>query len=106
PPRTVLYRRHKARYRDEGHGHRVQIDGRTEMLEGWIDHDDRKPLDRWLHEQSWYAMIEARHLLETPKPQLNLQDRIRRRMVIAPWLVFFYTLLGKGLILDGWAGWY
>ena len=27
PPRTVLYRKDRARYREEGHGHRVQIAG-------------------------------------------------------------------------------
>jgi hypothetical protein len=26
--------------------------------------------------------------------------------VFAPFLVFFYTLLGKGLIFDGWPGWF
>ena len=26
--------------------------------------------------------------------------------VPAPFLVFFYTLFVKGLILDGWPGWY
>ncbi len=28
PPRTVLYRHEGARYRNEGHGHRVVVDGR------------------------------------------------------------------------------
>jgi hypothetical protein len=76
------------------------------MLAGWINHDDRKPLDRWLSEQNRYAAIEARHLLDTPKAQLNWPDRLRRKLVLAPALVFFYTLLAKGLILDGWPGWF
>ena len=33
-------------------------------------------------------------------------DKLRRKMVVAPFLVFFYTLLVKGLILDGWPGWF
>ena len=106
PPRTVLYRRDKARYHNEGHGHRVQIDGPTRMLVGWIDHDDRKPLDRWLGEQLKYSGKEACHLLETPTTQLNRADRLRRKIIFAPFAVFFYTLVFRGLILDGWPGWY
>jgi len=106
PPRVVLYRKDKAHYMNEGHGHRVQIDGPVGTLFGYIDHDDRKPIERWLQEQIRYARIEAEHLLTTPSRQLNLADRIRRKIILAPFLVFFYTLFGKGLILDGWAGFY
>jgi glycosyltransferase involved in cell wall biosynthesis len=106
PPRTVLYRKEKARYHNEGHGHRVQIDGPVNQLSGWIDHDDRKPLDRWFNEQLRYSAREAEHLLQTPLAELNRPDRIRRRIIFAPALVFFYTLFGKGLILDGWPGWH
>jgi len=105
PPRTVLYRRHLARYRDEGHGHRVQIDGLVEGLRGSIHHDDRKPFDRWLSEQNRYMVAEARHLLGESVASLTLQDRLRRWIFVAPPLVFLYTLFGKGLILDGWRGW-
>src|SRR5688572_30281874 len=54
PPRTVLYRRDRARYENEGHGHRVRINGLVEPLRGKIDHDDRKPLSRWLRSQDSY----------------------------------------------------
>ncbi|MCW5550908.1 MAG: glycosyltransferase family 2 protein [Verrucomicrobiae bacterium] len=106
PPRTVLYRRELARYHNEGHGHRVQIDGPVQALRARILHDDRKPLDRWLAEQNRYAVREAEHLLKTPVGELNGADRLRRKVVLAPWLVLLYTLFGKGLILDGWPGWY
>lgn len=106
PPRTVLYLKDKAHYANEGHGHRVHIEGPVRMLAGWIDHDDRKPLERWYGEQIKYAGQEARHLLDTDPARLNAADRIRRRILLAPGLVFFYTLLGKGLILDGWPGWF
>ncbi|MCW5553492.1 MAG: glycosyltransferase family 2 protein [Verrucomicrobiae bacterium] len=106
PPRTVLYRRDKASYRADGHGHRVQVDGPTRMLASVIDHDDRKPMDRWLHEQNRYAAIEARHLLANPRSALSFPDRLRCGMVFAPAAVFFYTLIVKGLILDGWPGWF
>jgi len=106
PARTVLYRRDNGKYQDDGHGHRVVVSGETRMLSGWIDHDDRKSLDRWLSEQNRYMVLEARKLLETPKENLNFADRLRRLIVPAPPLVFFYTLLVKGLILEGWSGWY
>jgi len=106
PPRTVLYRKEKAIYHDEGHGHRVQVNGPTRMLSAHILHDDRKPLERWFAEQIRYSAKEARHLVETPLAELNRADRIRRKIILAPALIFFYTLLGKGLILDGWPGWF
>ena len=105
PPRTVLYRKDRARYSDEGHSHRVEIDGPVLPLGGVIYHDDRKPLNRWFHEQNRYAELEAQHLL-TSNGNLNLPDRLRRSIVLAPGLVFLYTLFGKGLIFDGWRGWY
>jgi hypothetical protein len=33
-------------------------------------------------------------------------DRIRKKIVLAPLLVCFYTLFGQRLILDGWSGWF
>jgi hypothetical protein len=36
---------------------------------------------------------------------LRRSDRIRRAGWPAPILVFFYTLIWKGCILDGWPGW-
>ena len=106
PPRTVLYQRGKAHYRNDGHGHRVQVDGRVVMLSGRIDHDDRKPLSHWLWAQDRYALLEAAKLSEARSGELGMPDRIRRKIVLAPVLVFFYTLLGQGMILDGWPGWY
>lgn len=106
PPRTVLYRRERGRYHDEGHGHRAQINGSVLTLRSTILHDDRKPLDRWLGEQNRYMIREAAELLSTPVTELKFQDRLRRRIVFAPIVVFFYTLFAKGLILDGWPGWF
>jgi glycosyltransferase involved in cell wall biosynthesis len=106
PPRTVLYRRDKARYHNDGHGHRVQVDGKVIMLSERIDHDDRKPLAHWLWAQDRYAILEAAKLTAAKPDELGLPDRIRKKIVLAPALIFFYTLLAKGLILDGWPGWY
>jgi glycosyltransferase involved in cell wall biosynthesis len=106
PPRVVLYRKDKARYRNEGHGHRVDIDGEVLAFAGVIYHDDRKPLARWFDSQQRYAQVEARYLFETPTAKLTRSDRIRRLGWLAPIGVMFYTLLIKGCILDGWPGWY
>lgn len=105
PPRTVLYRRTQAVYRNEGHGHRVVINGRVAELRAPIFHDDRKPLQRWFASQQIYAQGEARHLLSTPTADLSGRDRIRRMAWPAPGLVFFYTLLAKRCLFDGWPGW-
>lgn len=106
PARTVLYRRQLAKYHDEGHGHRVTVDGRIEKLSGKIDHDDRKPFRRWIRSQEIYAKVEAQHLRSTPFWQLNVQDRLRRCIFFAAPAMFLYLLLARGLILDGWAGWF
>ncbi len=113
PLRTVLYRRRCANYRDEGHGHRVSINGKVEKLAGKIDHDDRKPFSRWLTEQKRYAKIEARHLLQIKKEEggrrkgeLTFPERLRLKIVFAAPAMFFYLLFIRGLILDGWSGWF
>jgi glycosyltransferase involved in cell wall biosynthesis len=106
PARTVLYRRAKGSYRNEGHGHRVFVHGSIQDLDGVIYHDDRKSLARWVSSQKRYANEEARYLLNSASSSLNTSGRIRRMAWPAPFLVFFYTLIAKGCILDGWAGWY
>ena len=104
PPRTILYRRDRARYENEGHGHRVEIDGKIAPLKEHLYHDDRKPLSRWIQSQERYAEIEAETLLSVSSAQLNGRDKIRKMLIIAPILVPLYCLLAKGLILDGKAG--
>ena len=74
PPRVVLYRRERAHYRDEGHGHRVQVEGRILPLRSVIYHDDRKPLDRWLREQDRYARLEAELLLKARDGSWKIED--------------------------------
>lgn len=105
PPRTILYRPTRARYRDEGHGHRVVVEGETRTLEGAICHDDRKPLSRWFSSQLKYVGQEVDYLLATPRVELSRSDRIRLMAWPAPILVFLGTLLWKRCILDGWPGW-
>jgi glycosyltransferase involved in cell wall biosynthesis len=106
PPRTMLYRRQKALYRNDGHAHRVDVEGETRLLRHYIYHDDRKSLSRWLWAQDRYMGQEVKKLLSTPEDELSLSDRIRKLKILAPIIIFFYCLILKGGILDGWAGWY
>lgn len=106
PPRTVLYRPECGRYRDEGHGHRLVLTGSCQMLASPIYHDDRKSLERWFGSQKRYAESEAAHLLSAPTAELSLIDRLRRRGWPAPALMVFYLLIVRGMLLDGWAGWF
>ncbi|MGB5962090.1 MAG: glycosyltransferase family 2 protein [Coleofasciculaceae cyanobacterium] len=106
PPRQVLFRKEKAIYIDDGHAHRLQINGQSAMLSSYIHHDDRKPLSRWLWAQDRYMIIEAKKLLETPDSKLSFGDRIRRQQILAPFVILFYCLILNKGILDGWAGWY
>jgi glycosyltransferase involved in cell wall biosynthesis len=103
PPRTSLYRRSRAKYIDDGHTQRVVIDGSVGTLNGYMYHDDRKPLDRWLNSQRRYADREALKL-STAKGRLRFTDRLRKARWIAPLIMPFYCLLGRGLLLDGRAG--
>lgn len=106
PPRIVLYRKELALYRNEGHGHRVTIDGQVSEFRGVIYHDDRKPLSRWFDSQRRYAAEEARYLVDAPVEKLKLSDRVRRFGWLAPFGILVYTLFVKGCIVDGWPGWF
>lgn len=102
PPRVVLFRTGRFRYGQDGHTQLLETHGPVGRLHTPILHDDRKPLDRWLASQSKYADLEAARLFAGGK--LNFNDRLRSYIVVAPFLVFFYCLLLKGLLLDGWPG--
>ena len=105
PPRIVLYRVSNARYTNEGHGHRVTLSGDVRALSGVIYHDDRKPLLRWLASQQSYARLEADYLLKADPGVLSASDRFRQMAWPAPIVVFFYVLVIKGCLFDGWPGW-
>ena len=104
PPVTVLYRRDRAHYRQDGHAHRVVVSGRVEPLRESVLHDDRKSPARWLHSQSIYQRQELDKLGAADQSQLGWPDRIRRRGVFAPFLALFYCLFIRRGILDGKAG--
>lgn len=106
PPIIALHRHKQVHYIQDGHCMRAQVVGTVGQLQSRVQHDDRKPLSRWLASQAKYADQEAALLLSKPASELRIQDRLRRLMVITPWLVPLYCMtVGRGA-LDGWAGIY
>jgi glycosyltransferase involved in cell wall biosynthesis len=104
PPVVVLFRRASARYLQDGHTQRVQVDGAVGTLAGRILHDDRKSLTHWLSAQSRYMRLEAEKLSQAKPGSLGLVDRVRQAIVIAPPAMFLYCYVLRGGIFDGRAG--
>ena len=85
---------------------RAQVSGDVGQVTSRVLHDDRKPLSRWLASQVKYAEQESELLLGRAANELRIEDRLRRMIVITPWLVPLYCLtVGRGA-LDGRAGIY
>lgn len=103
PARTALYRKVHARYVQDGHAHRVNVHGKVSKLNAKIQHDDRKSFGRWLQSQRNYAQEESKKLRLTPWAKLSNVDKLRK-LSLAPFVIFPYTLIIKGVIVDGWPG--
>lgn len=106
PPVTVLWRRARGTYTQDGHTQRVQLIGQTRNLQGVIQHDDRKSIQHWLNAQSRYMRLEADKLTSLRFAQASVKNRVRKLIVIAPVAMFLYCMFVKGNILDGRAGLY
>lgn len=105
--RPVLFRRSNCFYIDDGHAHRLEINGSVGAFKSSILHDDRKSLSRWLSNQDGYSIRECAKLLDDDSGNAkSVINKIRRTKIFAPIIVFFYSLFFKGLILNGWTGWY
>lgn len=104
PPVTVLYRRAHAYYKQDGHAHRVVIDGTVQELRAPILHDDRKSLPHWVSSQNLYMQLEAEKLAQSDFRDLNWPDRIRSMYFIAPFAVPLYCLFVRGIIFNGLPG--
>jgi len=110
---------------DEGHTQQLRVKGKLAKLKGKIWHDDRKPLSRWFQSQMRYSEIEAAYLEHGAsafaqgygattrsveeglgRAELNRMDKMRRWLIIVPLAMPIYLLLVRGLIFDGWNGWY
>jgi glycosyltransferase involved in cell wall biosynthesis len=106
PPVTVLFHLSHAHYRNDGHAHRIVIDGTVANLASRILHDDRKSLQRWFESQQRYMALEAKKLLGPVEQKGSTTDAIRRLRVVAPFAVLFYCLVLRGGLLDGWRGFF
>jgi glycosyltransferase involved in cell wall biosynthesis len=106
PPVTTLFRRANAHYIQDGHTQRIHVSGEVGELKSPIMHDDRKSLTQWIQAQSRYMRLEAEKLLQSEIRQLGWADRLRRTVVLAPLVMFFYCLVVKGAIVDGRIGLY
>lgn len=106
PPRPVLFRKSRCRYEQDGHTQALHIKGGVGQLQTTIDHDDRKPLSRWIKAQDHYAILEANKLLTHDRSNLRIQDRLRTTGWAAVPATLIYTLFIRGTLLDGWRGWY
>jgi glycosyltransferase involved in cell wall biosynthesis len=107
PPRAILFRTKRAQYVDEGHTQQLRIKGKLAKFNGKVWHDDRKPLNRWFLSQDRYSDIEAMYLQGVKREELNRLDRVRKDwLIVTPMVMPFYLLLVRGLIFDGWNGWY
>lgn len=105
PPVTVLFRRERGRYVQDGHTQRIQLDGERRQLSSPILHDDRKSLSQWLSSQARYMALEAEKLT-APAATLAPLDRLRKWIVVVPPAMFLYCYIVRGGILDGRAGLY
>ena len=107
PPRVVLFRTKRARYVDEGHSQQLRVKGKLAKLKGKIWHDDRKLLIRWFQSQQRSAELETEYLTKAPDERISRLDRARKNwLIVLPLAMPIYLLLVRGLIFDGWNGWY
>jgi glycosyltransferase involved in cell wall biosynthesis len=106
PPRYNLIRPDGGHYVDDGHAHQFIPSRRTLVMHEPILHDDRKPLARWLGSQLRYVQQECMKLNATPPQHLSFADRLRKRYIIAPFVVLFICLIWQRGVFDGWRGWF
>ena len=104
PASNYLFKLEHVRCVQDGHTQRLIIDGLTKQLSEKILHDDRKPLSRWIRSQDSYMQIEKDIIRNTAWRSLSWPDRVRKLRLVSPFLIFFYVLFVKGIILDGRAG--
>lgn len=105
PAKTVLFRKDRCRYVQDGHTQLLSGDERVSPLVCRIDHHDCKPLSRWLDSQRKYAALEAEKL-GLDNGASGIADHLRKMIWPAAPAAFLYTLFVKRLILDGWPGWF
>ena len=68
--------------------------------------DNREAFSSWIDSQYAHARLKAARVLKSDFGQLSWADRIRKTKYFAPFLIFFYCLFKKGLVWNGWPGFY
>ncbi len=106
PPRAVLFDKNHCHYVQDGHTQQLDFSGPVGHLHSRIDHDDRKPLARWVVSQDKCALLEAEKLAAADPTKLRLQDKLRLTCWAAVPASLVFTLLVRGTLLDGWRGWF
>lgn len=107
PPATILYRKSAARYIQDGHTQKLAAQGVVKSLTAKVLHEDRKLFRIWLAAQRRYAKLEAIKLRTHAYATLSWPDKVRRLIFLAPFSVFIYCFVAKGLVWDGLPGfWY
>jgi len=104
PARVVLLQRDHAQVWQDGHAHRVLVDGETADLRSKIVHDDRKSFARFIERQRRYMRQEAAKLRTADPRSLSAAGRLRKLIVVAPLAVVVHTLFVRGVIFDGIPG--
>jgi glycosyltransferase involved in cell wall biosynthesis len=104
PPRVVLFRKSECHYVQSGHTQTLTINGESSLLRGYVLHDDRKPLGRWLDSQRKYASLEAEALLRHSQGAQSVASRLRQWIWPAAPAALVYTLFVKRCLFDGWPG--
>jgi glycosyltransferase involved in cell wall biosynthesis len=104
PPVTVLFRRARGHFIQDGHTQRIVLDGEVERLRTKALHDDRKSMARWLTSQANYAAQEAAKIAAARPSELSWADRVRLVPGVAPLAVALYAGVVRGCLLDGKPG--
>jgi glycosyltransferase involved in cell wall biosynthesis len=104
PPRIVLLQREHAEVWQDGHAHRVLVDGEVQDLRTRLIHDDRKSFARFVERQRRYMREEAVKIRTANPNALSFAGRVRKLVVVAPFAVVFHTLFVRGVIFDGLRG--
>ena len=100
PPKVVVVRRDEVRITQPGHSQVIDADGPQYRFTARLNHDDRKPLERFVRSQLDYARLEAERVCQTATPRW--QDRLRRTALM-PFVAGPGAYLAAGGPLAGWA---
>jgi glycosyltransferase involved in cell wall biosynthesis len=114
-----LFRRDRGHCEDRSVNEHIVVRGRTGFLKNDFIHQDRKPVSDWIEKHNRYAIREAEELLRRKTSPRTLHGRflgsqaervrwLREQLynrvppIIRPCLLFFYRIVIRGGLLDGW----